>query len=279
MPKKSKNKRNLPFDVLLWVAIGVAILGGTLSFLIFAGNATHFSIGYDKVYNALLEKIQDKPLTSSTPDPNDSVPPNPTPDSNTAVEHVPDSDATKIIEDLKELQNLQAQTNGRDLIVFVYQFISAVLVGIGAKMVADTKKNQKSVEDRCIEMNALANKASSQISWNEAKLSLSTAFNMIVNCPNLILDTNDLNRIETASQVLTRFNETLLGTLKRIKKMDIKMFSHDEPEYFISIMEGIKSHVNRCNVVDDTVMPESQVRYIETEIDEVINLLSVINKN
>lgn len=265
MSENNRHKSDAAFTTLLWVVILIAVLGGVLSFLLFAGNLIHFSTGYDKVYSAMLQQLQSTPLPVSTPDPNATALP---------IAFAPDPNASKIIAELQELHTLQAQVNGKDLLVFLYQFISAILIGVGAKMVADTKKNQESVEKRCIEINSLANTTSSQIAWNDAKISLSTAYNMISNCLGLLtINCNDATTIQTVSAILTRFNETLLRTLERIKRMDVKIVSGAEIEYFVYIFEGIKFHIDGCNSQNDTVLPQDQVRFIVDKIDEVENMI------
>jgi len=269
LSKKNRHGRHAAFDILLWVAIGIAVLGGVLSFCLFAGSLTHFSIGYDKVYSALLDQLEKNLLPAPTPDPNaPTLDPN---DVDLPVESV--SDSSKIIAELTKLHELQAQVNGKDLIVFLYQFISAVLIGVATKMAADTRKNQRSVEESCEEARKLANKASSQINWNDAKTSLSTAYNMIVNCLSLLLGGNDANTVQSVSEILVCFNETLIGTLDRIKKMDSTMISKAETQYFEFILAHIKYHVGECNARNKTVVTDRYVAAMNADIDEVAKLL------
>jgi hypothetical protein len=233
--KKSNDIFTFPLRGLIYVGIIVAIVGMALAVLNLFSQLNYFSLGVDRVYRHIISAVESPSVSSYTNDVGDT---SEVPSQSTSCDDYSDEDATlkpqkdsqtenleSSITYLERLYELQRSTISAEMLIFLYQFLSAILIGVGTTFVVksgqnlnELKNQAKIVEKQYTEIENLAGKAQSKTKkWvkqvenrvylQDIKSSVATAYTLINNC-SILLSGNDvlINGVSTEnSQEIVNF--------------------------------------------------------------------------
>jgi|GEM_PF-6783918 len=296
--KKMDNAHTYPLPLrgLLYLGFVFAILGMGMAVANHFTHLRHFSRGFDEFHTELATIINVMPssLTASSDgfEPIDS-------NANTiSIEQQLNIQLAVLensISHLERLHEFQRNSSSTEMLIFIYQFLSALLIGVGTTFVTiisrslnDIRREAVVVEKQYIEIEKITNKAktatenwANNISEKEAAQDIislvSTAYNLINNCLMLLSDydnaTEECKEEHIVFTIQKRFFDALERAANTIGKNLNCKFTPDDQDCIYSYLTGIKASLKDGIKTNSIIFPANHINNLESKIDRCIDFM------
>lgn len=196
---------------------------------------------------------------------------------------------------LNRLDELQRTSSSNEMLIFVYQFLSALLIGVGTTFVAmiskslnDIKKEAVIVQKQYIDIGNIANEAKRNTEqWATGAIEkeiaqdiislVSTAYNLINNCLILLSEYASSNEEARENHIVftmqKRFNDILKRATDAIQSNPSLKLSSDDNDCINSYLTGIKESLNDVNKTNSSIFTDRYVDSKKVAINESIKSL------